>query len=100
MAIRNDAGVQSVCACHTSAVSGSALVMDIDDREDCVMNYNISQLLHYTTWAITDIIDLGKVWLPLNSLRLRPRPLLGQPDFPVVYIVGYCPRMSAITNTC
>ena len=62
-------------------------------------NYNISQLLHYTTRAITDIIlvDLGKDWLPSNSLGLRPGPLLGKPNFPAVYNVGYCPCMSAIT---
>ena len=57
-------------------------------------------LLHYTTQEITNIIDLGKVWLPLNSLGLHPQLLLGQPDFPAVYNVSYCPRVSAITNTC
>ena len=62
-------------------------------------NYNISQLLYYTTRAITDIIDLGKVWLLSNSLGLRPQPLLEQPDFPAVCNVGYCARGSAITNT-
>ena len=56
-------------------------------------NYNISQLLHYTTQEITDITaDLGKVWLPSNSLGLHPWLLLGQPDFPTVYNFGYCPR--------
>ena len=65
MATSNDARVQSMCACHAGAVSAwlSSRDLDIDDREDCVMNYNISQLLHYTTRAIAYIIDLGKVWL-------------------------------------
>ena len=61
---------------------------------------NISQLLHYTTQAITNIVDLMKVLLPSNSLGLRSQPLLGQPDFSAVYNVGYCPCVSAITNTC
>ena len=46
----------------------------------------ISQLLHYTTWAIADIIDLGKVWLPLNGLGLRPQPLLRQPFIALVWV--------------
>ena len=45
-ATRNDAGVQSVYACHAGAVSGSALMIDINDREDCVMNYKPVIALH------------------------------------------------------
>ena len=63
------------------------------------MNYNISQLLHYTTREITDIVDLGKVRLPSNSPGLHPWPLFGQLNIPMVYNVGFCPCMSTITTT-
>ena len=89
---------QSRVQCST--VSGSALVMDMKEKI-CVMNYNNKPViaLHNSPQAITDIIDLEKVWLPSSSLGLRPQPFLGQSDFLSVYNVGSCPRVSAITNT-
>ena len=42
--------------------------IQLSSQSKCVMNYNISHgLLHYTTRAITSIIDHGKVWLPNAS---------------------------------
>ena len=66
--------MQSMCVC--SAVQSVAqLSWWISMTEKiCVMDYSISHLLHYTTRAITDIIDHGKSGC-------------------------YYPHVSAITNT-
>ena len=54
----------------------------------CAMNYIISQLLHYTTRALTDINDLGKAGCPRTVSGCALDTLLGQLDFPAVINVG------------
>ena len=82
-----------------SAVSGSALVMDINSAIFAVLLSD--ELLYKPVIALhnnrhyrplVSLVTLEQSWAVLLTIARTP-------NFPAVYNVGCCPRVNAITNT-